>query len=358
MFKFSERASISSMEHFYDVDVAEQASNYYDITIRVGQIKHTFSTDLLNQVLFAEHTFRSELAFLLERLSAERPTTSDTTFVLSAPTLFFNLKLIGEGEPWLQLTAATPTSIAIRFTIDSPSASLTNRFVPQQEESEAFVTASRVSIIKEDGSLRNSHERLFGKGKLQLNVKLGQLYKNALYEETQEELQELATFMAQLSVQNEESFHTSFHNYMVSVNRPILLIKSSAIDKAILLWLNYRNTYNIWREERNKLLLKSPQSRLSEEPKKSPVSKSVTAIEAANAATDMNVNLTLSIPNGLYICMPLYSADLSDNLAALVVSLQRSDVSVQIKKELVCNADFNSFKISFIENFGKDDWNV
>lgn len=65
----------------------------------------------------------------------------------------------------------------------------------------------------------------------------------------------------------------------------------------------------------------------------------------------MNVNLSLSIPNGLYICMPLYSADLSDNLAALVVSLQRSDVSVQIKKELVCNADFNAFKISFIENF-------
>lgn len=71
------------MEHFYDVGIDEQAANYYDIVIRVGQIKHTFSTDLLNQVLFAEHTFRSELAFLLERLSAERPTTTDITFVVS-----------------------------------------------------------------------------------------------------------------------------------------------------------------------------------------------------------------------------------------------------------------------------------
>jgi hypothetical protein len=216
-----------------------------------------------------------------------------------------------------------------------------------------FVTASRVSAANEPNPHKNPHERLFGKGKLQLNVKLGQLYKSALYEETQEELQELATFMAQLSVQNEESFHTSLHNYMVSVNRPILLVKSSAIDKAILLWLNYKNTYNYWREERNKLLHKNPQLKPPEEPKRSPISRSVTAMEAANVATDMNVNLSLSIPNGLYICMPLYSSDLSDNLAALVVSLQSSDVSVQIKKELVCNADFNSFKISFIENFGR-----
>lgn len=92
MYKTSDAQSISSIEHFYDVDIAEQASNYYDVSITVGQIKHTFSTDLLNQVLFAEHTFRSELSFLLDRLSAEKPTT-DTPFVVSAPPLFFNLKL-------------------------------------------------------------------------------------------------------------------------------------------------------------------------------------------------------------------------------------------------------------------------
>lgn len=47
----------------------------------------------------------------------------------------------------------------------------------------------------------------------------------------------------------------SQHSFLILLNRPFLLIKSNAIDKAILLWLNYRNTYNYWRKEREKLLV-------------------------------------------------------------------------------------------------------
>lgn len=49
--------------------------------------------------------------------------------------------------------------------------------------------------------------------------------------------------------------------------------------------------------------------------------------------------------------MPLYSIELNDNMAALVVSLQKSDVSVCIRKELACNANFTAFKVAFIDNF-------
>lgn len=86
-------------------------------------------------------------------------------------------------------------------------------------------------------------ERLFGRAKLAVNVKLGQLCKSAMYEEAPEELQEYATFMTQISAQNEEVSAGALHNYIITLNRPILLIKATAIDKAILLWLNYRNTY-------------------------------------------------------------------------------------------------------------------
>jgi hypothetical protein len=48
---------------------------------------HTFSTDLLNQILFAEQSFRSELTFLLERLSVERPSSS----LPAAKPILFNL---------------------------------------------------------------------------------------------------------------------------------------------------------------------------------------------------------------------------------------------------------------------------
>lgn len=65
----------------------------------------------------------------------------------------------------------------------------------------------------------------------------------------------------------------------------------------------------------------------------------------------MNINLSLSIQNGLYVCMPLYSPEPSDNLAALMLSLQKSDVTVCIRKELACNADFSAFKVTFVDNF-------
>lgn len=83
------------------------------------------------------------------------------------------------------------------------------------------------------------------------------------YAEIKEELEESATLMTQIqargnlltavnchllqiSAQNEElaASQASQHNYVIQLNRPILLVKATAIDKAILLWLNYRN--GIW----------------------------------------------------------------------------------------------------------------
>ena len=87
-------------------------------------------------------------------------------------------------------------------------------------------------------------------------------------------------------------------------------------------------------------------------PLKKPV-PTVTSHSSSTAVgtTDMNLNLSLSIQNGLYICVPLYSSDLSDNLAALVISLQKSDITVCVKKELACNANFDGFRVTFIDNF-------
>lgn len=55
---------------------------------------HTFSTDLLNQILFAEQSFRSELALLFERLSSERPKTASGDSVLNVNLVLYNLEVI------------------------------------------------------------------------------------------------------------------------------------------------------------------------------------------------------------------------------------------------------------------------
>ncbi|KAE9555244.1 hypothetical protein FO519_001495 [Halicephalobus sp. NKZ332] len=313
---------------------------YFDVELVIGNMEYMFSTDLLNQILFAEQSFRSELSFLLEKLSVERPASMTTAPVFSDPSPFlFNLTFRGEGEPWVQLTASTPSRTAIRFTIDGPNATITNRLMLNSSGNQEVPF----------------QEQLFlGKASVQVNVKLGQLFKTAMYEEAPEELQEVATFMTNISVQNEESSHVAPHNYVVSLNRPILLLKSTALDKAILLWLNYRNVHNYWREERQRLLtLNRPKLRAPEKPEApvtSPPKKNIQNTSGV-APTDINLNLSLSIQNGLYVCVPLYSPELSDNLAAVVISLQKSDVTVCIKKELACNANFDGFRVNFIDNF-------
>ena len=68
----------------------------------------------------------------------------------------------------------------------------------------------------------------------------------------------------------------------------------------------------------------------------------------------MNLNLSLSIQGGLHCVMPLLSEETDENqMAALLVSLQRSDVEVRIKKELACYAKFEGFKVSFV-NFDEN----
>uniref|UniRef100_A0A7E4VU99 FSA_C domain-containing protein n=1 Tax=Panagrellus redivivus TaxID=6233 RepID=A0A7E4VU99_PANRE len=359
---------------------------YYDIELVMGKMEYTFSTDLLNQILFAEQSFRSELSFLLEKLSVEKPTAmmtsnpAGTPFAASAP-LLFHLHFRGEDNPWVQLTASTPSRTAIRFTIDGPNASITNRLTLLNGSSEMVMPDEEVNP-------KVPEQLFFGKASVQVNVKLGQLFKTAMYEEAPEELQEVATFMTNIAVQNEESSHASPHNYVILLNRPILLLKSTALDKAILLWLNYRNVHNYWREERQRILAQQNRAKTStstpiqpksagksesmskEKPSSSAATTSKESLTksphtpaatpttnpatAAPSTTDINLNLSLSIQNGFYVCVPLTSADLSDNSAALVISLKKSDVTVCIKKELACNANFDGFQITFIDNIDED----
>uniref|UniRef100_A0A0K0DML4 HAUS6_N domain-containing protein n=1 Tax=Angiostrongylus cantonensis TaxID=6313 RepID=A0A0K0DML4_ANGCA len=296
---------------------------YLKMNVTLGQVNHSFTTDLLNQILFAEQSFRSELSALVSRLRAERsgwsPATTETSQVDKQPPMLFFLTVMGQGVPWLQLTAATPTATAVRFTIESLDAELTNRWV-----------------MKEHGSAK---ERLFGAAAIQFNAKLGQLVKVAEYEELQAELQEFATFMTQVRVENKESSSHQSYSYHIALNRPILLIKSSAVDKAILLWLNYKNTYDYWRAER---------SRVVRAANKRSNSFQHAVFSQPQVTQGFDVNLSLAINNGMYVCMPLYSQDLTDGMPALVLSLQKSDVTVCIVKELACQISLhvNAFSSS------------
>lgn len=100
-------------------------------------MNHSFTTELLNRILFATQSFRAELASLVR--SQKVPDTRPAPVVISTSSadksmMLFHVTVKGvtkanSKEPWLQLTAATPTATAARFTIDELQMELTNRLV-------------------------------------------------------------------------------------------------------------------------------------------------------------------------------------------------------------------------------------
>lgn len=323
-------------------------------TVVLGTLNHTFTTELLNQLLFAEQSFRTEFTSLINRLRSNpiAPTTepstmkyqqmlqsasplpTPTTGGTKKPQLLFSIKVTTKdgsptNTPWLQLTASSPQNIAFRFTIDSLEGELTNKWV-----------------VKEEGS----KERIYGSAIVHFNAKLGQLVKIAQYPEVMPELQEYATFMTQVRVENKErNVLTSAYSYHITLNRPYLLIKASAVEKAILLWLDYKHTYDYWREERDKVFKeKTKEEEAASKTKATPTSAPMFSPQIAQ---DVDMNLSLAINNGMYMAMPLYGYDVTEGMPALVISLQKSEIAVLVKRELTCKATFKGFKLSFVDDF-------
>uniref|UniRef100_A0A914WS45 Bridge-like lipid transfer protein family member 1 C-terminal domain-containing protein n=1 Tax=Plectus sambesii TaxID=2011161 RepID=A0A914WS45_9BILA len=309
-------------------DLIYREGGYLNVQAFIGKFEHTLTTILLNQILFVEEALRRELGGLVSRISAEKsPLFQPATLEETPYPLLFALTVrgeSGEGSPWVQVTATTPSNLAVRLAIDDLEGMLTNRWVQKREQ---------------------ERERFFGRVKIRLNMRLGQFCKPAMYEELDPDFYELASFSTQIAMQNEESAVNKSYSYVIGVNRPILLLHRSAVDKAVLIWINYNGTYNSWNEKNQQTL-----KQRSQQP---PTPASVTSPPAATDTTSSQVdlNLSLSVSNGLYICMPLQNQQMDANLSALVVSLDDTEINVCVKQEMACQGSFRGFKVRFIEDF-------
>uniref|UniRef100_A0A183CPI7 SHR-BD domain-containing protein n=1 Tax=Globodera pallida TaxID=36090 RepID=A0A183CPI7_GLOPA len=324
----------------------------FEVSISIGPIVHSFSTDLLNQVLLAQETLRTELMFLWKKLADEKWGTGKDSDHLQQhlpadqreTRLLFSIDVrCNESESthyWLQIAATTPTGIAAILILQETHFQIGNK--------------------------STTNESIMAQAVAKLSLKLSQTYKWTLYEETKEEQREFATFITQISAKNEMPFNHSdnnfsserrhwLHNYSVSLIRPFLMMRPKALDKAILFWLNYRNTYNCWQEERNKLLQMSGRK----EEKRDEVTwrrnvgegEAITRSNSSITASALEFQLSVSIRDGFHACMPLLGAH-DDSSTVLAVSLHHTEVQVHVQQQIHCEANFDEFKISFIEGSG------
>uniref|UniRef100_A0A914HYF4 Bridge-like lipid transfer protein family member 1 N-terminal domain-containing protein n=1 Tax=Globodera rostochiensis TaxID=31243 RepID=A0A914HYF4_GLORO len=298
----------------------------FELSISIGAIVHSFSTDLLNQVLLAQETLRTELMFLWKKLADEKwgtgkdndPHQQHLPADQRETRLLFSIDVrCNESESthyWLQIAATTPTGIAAILLLQETHFQIGNK--------------------------STSNESIMAQAIAKLSLKLSQTYKWTLYEETKEEQREFATFITQISAKNEMPFNQSnnnfsserrhwLHNYSVSLIRPFLMMRPKALDKAILFWLNYRNTYNCWQEERNKLLQMSGRK---EEKRDEEVTwrrsvgegEAITRSNSSITASALEFQLSVSIQDGFHACMPLLGAH-DDSSTVLAVSLHHTE---------------------------------
>lgn len=178
----------------------------------------------------------------------------------------------------------------------------------------------------------NSSARLFGRAHVELNLSLGQLLRNALFEEAEAEFQQFAFFNTRIGLRN--AFQDELVEgddkevVLITLKRPLIYIQPIAVDKAILVWLNYKNAYDYWNEKRtswNSTTVQQSYERLQ-------IGQLTSQLSAQHLGT---LFLQLTVED-MGICLPLNQLPLStwgqrnvyeDSRGAVVVTLESTSIS-------------------------------
>lgn len=226
------------------------------------------------------------------------------------------------------MTATTPTNSAVRLETGAVEFQLSNR------------------VQNVSGSTQpNPYMKLFGKAQVDINLSLGQLLKNVLFEEAEPEFQQFAFFNTRIGLRNafqeEMAQGEDKEVVLITLKRPLIYIQPIAIDKAILVWLNYKNAYEYWNEKRsnlNKEVLTATQQVFE----KVPFGQLTNQLGAPHLGTlflqltvdDMGICLPLNPlpPNNWRLNRGLYDGE---SRGAVVITLENTSISACSSGSLV-----------------------
>ena len=271
------------------------------------------------------------------------------------PLLFsFQLKL-----QRITMTGTTPTQSAVRLETGAVELHLSNR-IDSASENKVSPTTNRI----------------YGKAQVDINLALGQLIRNDMFEEAEPELQQLAYFKTRINLRN--AFHHELSSaqdegevILITLTRPLVCIQPLAVDRAVLVWLNYKNAYDYWNEQRSSLtkeVLTATQQVIEKVPQFPSFPTGMNGLGSSSAVggepprTNLFLQLTV---NDLGVCLPLnpvstvnQQVDSTETRDALVMTLESTSISACNSGSLVCNARFTGFCLRFAPEFetSLDEW--
>ncbi|ESO10149.1 hypothetical protein HELRODRAFT_190394 [Helobdella robusta] len=292
--------------------------SYLKATAEVGAFEHVLTTDLLNHLVFVQKVFMKSI----------------------------------------QITATTPTNNAVRFETGKIDFELSNRVQRSRKEG----SQSKPHEFKLP--MENRIPKVFFQVKVDLNLALGTLIKNLMFEEAEAEFPHLASFGTSITLRNalqDEMISGASLNQealLITLKRPIVFVLPSAFDKAILVWLNYRNAYEYWTEQRmalNKEIQQATQQVLTKLPPLALSESSLGVLFLQMTIDDLGICLPINPFTQKGFAVTREDSGLS---GALVLTLESTQISACSYGSFVSKGKFTDFCLRFAEDFevSWDDW--
>nr|XP_039251251.1 transmembrane protein KIAA1109-like isoform X2 [Styela clava] len=398
---FSQQSSEATIS-----DLRLRSGDYLSVTVHIGSFEHSLTTDLLNQLIFLQEVFVKEINEMMDKVSktnkpvplwSETSIRSEESSAVSKP-LLYQLKLTLKG---IQITAVTPSCNAVRLKTGEMMFELSNRVI-QNKNTKKKKKKKVLDVPK--------YLKLFGKAQVDLTLSLGTLVRNNVYPEAEDDFQQLAYFTTRIGLQNTRQAkdeprgctsataftkntsvmdetnplfnHPSSHSIddsllnpqttapaedsdnsvvLVSLKRPLFFIQPTAFDKAILIYLSYKNAYEDWKEQQQNVLRAARQVRDALQSVRSATSVPKQPPQPQRTST---VFLQLSV-NDLGICLPvsqnvqLHEVTERDELpTALVLTIDNTLISVYYSRSLTTKGQLKGFCLRFVDDFQTswDDW--
>ncbi|XP_051945787.1 transmembrane protein KIAA1109 homolog [Xyrauchen texanus] len=319
--------------------------DYLRCVAEIGSFEHNLTTDLLNHLVFLQKVFMKEVNEVIQKVSGvEQPiplwNEHDVSTDGDKPkVLLYSINLTVKG---IQMTATTPSMMAVRFETGWIELELSNRV-------QCKTTPTGSNYLK-----------LFGKCQVDLNLALGQIVKHQVYEEMGSEFLQVAYFHTRIGLRNalqeEISRCSDKEAVLITLSRPIVFAQPVAFDRAVLFWLNYKAAYDNWKEQR--LALNSDIHMATKE-----VVDKLPAIQQSSVQAFSTLFLQLTV-NDLGISLPINSTSQSnhtldsDTDSALVLTIESTLITACSSESLVSKGHFKNFCIRFAEGFETtwDDW--
>jgi hypothetical protein len=165
---------------------------------------------------------------------------------------------------------------------------------------------------------------------------------------------QLAFFNTKFHLRNFGSNDSQRESIVINVEKPRFYLQPGAVDSAILFWLNYKNTYEFWIEQRQQfsdLLLNEnlPPINLAR-------GERILKSSASNGSkADKQFLLIKLRVTGLGLALPLTNAMRKDfsskNTDCLVITLNETAIYACSSGCVVSKGQFNNFCLRFSENF-------